>query len=130
MTSSRAASNADARRPNPLAPDTVMSSSFGDMGNLLAQAQKMQKSLEDARAELRDARIDGTAGGGAVQVVVDGTGGVHGIRISAESVASGDKAMLEDLVLAALRDAQSRARREHEERMSKVTGGLNLPGLF
>lgn len=107
-----------------------MSGSLGDMGNILAQAQKMQKSLEDARTELREARIDGTAGGGVVQAVVDGMGVVQSVTISPEAAGGGDAAMLEDLVLAALKDAQSRAKRDHDDRMSKVTGGLNLPGLI
>ena len=107
-----------------------MSGSFGDMGNLLEQAQRMQKSLEDARSELREARIDGTAGGGAVQVSVDGMGTVQGVRVSEDAAKMGDSSMLSELVLAALTDAQTRAKREHDERMSKVTGGLNLPGLF
>ena len=85
------------------------------MGNLLEQAQRMQKSLEDARTALREARIVGQAGGGAVRATVDGK-----MRV----------VMLGELVLAALNDAQSRAKRDHDERMAKVTGGLNLPGLL
>lgn len=107
-----------------------MSGSTGDLGNILAQAQKMQKALEEARAELRDARIDGTAGGGVVNATVNGMGDVMGVRIADEAAKGGDAGMLQDLVVAALKDAQTRAKRQHDERMAKVTGGMNLPGLL
>ena len=100
------------------------------MGNILAQAQKMQKGLEEARAELRDARIDGTAGGGVVRATVDGMGGILEIHLSDEVAGGGDKAMAQDLLVAAIKDAQTRAQRQHDERLAKVTGGMNLPGLF
>jgi len=107
-----------------------MSSSFGEMGNLLKQAQKMQRAMDEAREELRDARVEGTAGGGAVRVEVTGDGRVEKVALTDEVVASGDRAMLEELLLAALRDGLTKASRMSEERLSKVTGGLNLPGLF
>lgn len=107
-----------------------MSGSSGDLGNILAQAQKMQKALEEARAELRDARIDGTAGGGVVSATVNGMGDVVGMRFAEEAAKGGDAGMLQDLAVAALKDAQARAKRSHDERMAKVTGGMNLPGLF
>ena len=107
-----------------------MSGSSGDLGNILAQAQKMQKALEDARAELRGARIDGTAGGGVVSATVDGMGDVMGMRFADEALKGGDAGMLQDLAVAALKDAQARAKRAHDERLAKVTGGMNLPGLF
>lgn len=106
-----------------------MSGSTGDLGNILAQAQKMQKALEEARAELRDARIDGTAGG-VVSATVDGMGNVIAMRFSDQALDGGDTAMLQDLTVAALRDAQTRAKRQHDERLAKVTGGMSLPGLF
>lgn len=107
-----------------------MSGSTGDLGNILAQAQKMQKALEEARAELRDARIDGTAGGGVVSATVDGMGNVQAMRFAEEATRNADPAMLSDLAVAALKDAQTRAKRQHDERLAKVTGGMNLPGLL
>ena len=106
-----------------------MSSSFGEMGNLLKQAQKMQRAMDDAREELRAIRIEGTAGGGTVKVEVTGDGRVEKVELTDEVVASGDRTMIEDLLLAALRDGLSKASRTSEERLSRVTGGLNLPGL-
>jgi hypothetical protein len=107
-----------------------MSGAFGDMGNLLKQAQKMQKDLERAREELKSARLEGSAGGGAVRVEADGDGRILAVKIQPETLGSKDAGMLEDLVLAAARDAQAKANALREERIGRVSGGLNLPGLF
>ena len=107
-----------------------MSGSFGEMGNLLAQAQKMQKALEEAREELREARIEGVSGGGMASATVDGMGTVLGVHVSEEARQGSDSGTLGDMVLTAIRDAQSRAQKMNDERMSKVTGGMNLPGLL
>lgn len=107
-----------------------MSGSFGEMGNLLKQAQQMQKAMDEAREELRDTTVEGTAGGGVVVATVRGDGLVESIDISEEALRQGGKEMLEELVLAAVRDGITRANRLSEERLSKVTGGLNLPGLM
>jgi len=107
-----------------------MSGTFGDMGNLLKQAQQMQRELDRAREELRAARVEGTSGGGAVKVEVTGDGQVNRITIRKDAAAGGDVAMLEDLVLAAVRDGISKAQAMRDERMARVSGGLNLPGLF
>lgn len=104
-----------------------MSGTFGEMGNLLKQAQQMQRELEKARDELKKLRVEGRAGGDAVRVEVDGDGLV--LRVSIAPDAGGDARLLEEMVLAAARDAQARAARQREERMGKVMGGLPLPGL-
>lgn len=107
-----------------------MSGAFGDMGNLLKQAQKMQKDLERAREDLKSARVEGSAGGGAVRVEVDGDGKILAVHIQPEALGTKDPGMIEDLVLAAARDAQTKANALREERIGRVSGGLNLPGLF
>lgn len=104
-------------------------SGLGDMGNLLRQAQAMQREMDKAKAEISEARVEGTAGGGVVRVEVDGDGQVLSVKLSDDADLT-DRAMVEDLLLAALRDGIGRAMRMREERLSKVTGGLNLPGLF
>lgn len=104
-------------------------SGLGDMGNLLRQAQEMQREMDKARADVTALRVNGTAGGGAVSVELDGDGMVLRVTIAPDADLS-DRSMLEDLMLAALRDGIGRAARLREERLSKVTGGLNLPGLF
>ena len=109
-----------------------MSSAFGDMGNLLKQAQKMQRDLELAREELKSSRVTGTAGGGAVSVDADGDGQILAVRIrpSIHGDVAGDTSLLEDLVLAAARDAFAKAAALRQERLSRISGGLNLPGLY
>ncbi len=106
-----------------------MSGPFGEMGSLLQQAQKMQRAMDEARAELRETIVDGSAGGGVVRAKVTGEGQVEKIEISDEALRAGDKSLLEELVLAAVRDGIDRATRLREQRLAKVTGGLNLPGL-
>jgi DNA-binding YbaB/EbfC family protein len=107
-----------------------MSSAFGDMGNLLKQAQKMQRDLEQAREELKHARVLGTAGGGVVTLEADGDGQILAVRIQPGALAGADKSIVEDLVLAAARDAYAKASALRQERLAKVSGGLNLPGLY
>ncbi|MCP3916923.1 MAG: YbaB/EbfC family nucleoid-associated protein [bacterium] len=107
-----------------------MSGSFGEMGNLLKQAQKMQKAMDDARKELAESRVEGTAGGGAVTVIVDGDGQVEAVNITDEALADSNREILEGLVLAAVRDGLAKSARLRDERLAKVTGGLNLPGLM
>jgi DNA-binding YbaB/EbfC family protein len=107
-----------------------MSGTFGEMGNLLKQAQQMQRELDRAREELRTTLVRGSAGGGAVQVEVSGEGMLVRIQIAPETVAGGDAPMLEDLVLAAVRDGLAKAAALREERLAKVSAGLHLPGMF
>ena len=107
-----------------------MSGSFGEMGNLLKQAQKMQAAMDEAREELKTTTVEGSSGGGAVRVVVTGDGNVQEVALTDEALADNDKMMLEDLMLAALRDGLTKAATMREERLAKVTGGLNMPGLF
>ena len=104
-------------------------SGFGEMGNLLKQAQQMQQELDRANQELKAARIEGVAGGGAVRAEVDGQGEIVRIKLDKQCVDPTQVALLEDLVAAAVRDAQRRSEKVRKERLSKVTGGLNLPGL-
>lgn len=107
-----------------------MSGSSGDMGNLLKQAQEMQHKLDQVREELKSEVLVGTGGGGVVRVDVNGDGEVQSVHIDEKVAASGDPALIEDLLLAALRDGIGQARRLRKERLGAVTGGLYLPGLF
>jgi len=99
------------------------------MGNLLRQAQAMQREMDKARAEVSEARMEGTSPGGAVRVEVDGDGMVLAVNISDGAELSNREALQKQL-LEALRDGLGRAHSFRNERLSKVTGGLNLPGLF
>jgi len=100
------------------------------MGNLLKQAQEMQRQLDLVREALKEERLVGSGGGGVVRVEVDGECQVKAVHIDDEVAKSGDRGMLEDLVLAALRDGIGQAQRLRREKLGAVTGGLNLPGIF
>jgi nucleoid-associated protein EbfC len=104
--------------------------SSGDMGNLLKQAQEMKRELDRAREELRTTVVSGTGGAGLVRVDATGDGSVVRISIKPEALQGGDARRVEEWVLTATQDALERARRTREERMARVTGGLNLPEIF
>ncbi len=108
-----------------------MSGSLGDMGNLLRQAQEMQRELDRVREELHNQTVEGTAGGGVVSVELTADRQeVTRVEISPEVLRTGDRDMIQDLVLTALRDGLRKAEVLSNEKMAKVTGGMNLPGLF
>ncbi len=107
-----------------------MSGSFGEMGNLLKQAQRMQAAMNEAREDLGSQEFEGRAGGGMVGVSVTGNGEVRAVNIREEALKAQDVSLLEEMVLAAVRDGLNQANRAREERMAKVTGGLNLPGMM
>jgi len=107
-----------------------MSGSAGDMGSLLKQAQEMQRALDRVHAELADTVVDGTAGGGVVRVTVTGAKEVRAVEITPQILKTADHDTLEDLVLSAMRDALRKADELSNESIGKVTGGLDLPGLF
>ena len=99
------------------------------MGKLMKQAQQMQKRLARVQEELGQIEASGSAGGGVVKAVVNGKKDLISISIDEEVVDKEDVRMLEDLVVAAVRQAAENAEAEGSERMKAVTGGLNLPGL-
>jgi DNA-binding YbaB/EbfC family protein len=108
-----------------------MAGAFGEMGNLLKQAQEMQKQLERLREELDRKQVEGSAGGGAVRIRLSGySKKVMGVDIAAEAVANGDAKLLADMVKGALENALSKAEKLAEETLSRATGGIQLPGLF
>lgn len=95
-------------------------------GNSLAAAQEM---LARAQQELTEARIEGTAGGGAVRVTMSGDQKIVDIAIEPEVVDPDDVVMLQDLIMAAIADASERASELQAQSLGAITGGLNLPGL-
>lgn len=102
----------------------------GNMNNLLKQAQKMQKQMEDMQAELESKEFEATAGGGAVKATVNGKKQLLNIEIKPEVVDPDDVEMLQDLVLVAVNDAMKRAEEESGDELKKITGGMSMPGLF
>jgi nucleoid-associated protein EbfC len=99
------------------------------MQQLMKQAQKMQQQLAAAQAELAAAEVTGTAGGGLVSATMTGSGEVTALTISPEAVDPEDVETLQDLVVAAVRDASRAANELAATTMGPVTGGLGLPGL-
>ena len=96
---------------------------------MMRQAQQMQTQMAKIQEEIAEARSEASAGGGAVKVVVIGGSKVESIIIDPEVVDPEDVEMLQDLVLAAVNEAMDSAQAEASEKMSAITGGLNIPGL-
>jgi DNA-binding YbaB/EbfC family protein len=96
---------------------------------MMQQAQELQARLAKAQKELAEATVEATAGGGAVTVTITGQQQVKSIKIDPEAINPDDVEMLEDLVLAAVNEALTKSQELAAERMSKVTGGLKIPGL-
>lgn len=103
----------------------------GNMGNLMKQAQKMQKDMAKLQEELEQRTVDATAGGGAITVVATGKKEIKEIIIKPEVVDPDDVEMLQDLVMAAINEALRKADEMVNSEMGKITGGLGgMPGLF
>ncbi|MGG7179303.1 YbaB/EbfC family nucleoid-associated protein [Clostridium paraputrificum] len=102
----------------------------GNMNNLMKQAQAMQKKMEDMQKQMEVAEFEASVGGGAVAVRVNGKKEILGINIKPEVVDPEDVEMLEDLVLSAVNEALRKAEEETSNQMGKLTGGMNIPGLF
>ena len=108
-----------------------MSGSLGDMGNLLKQAQEMQRELDRVKLELKAHVVEGVAGGGMIRIELTADRlEAKRVEIAPEVLKQTDAAALEDLVLAALRDALHKAEVHANDAMGRVTGGLNLPGFL
>lgn len=98
-----------------------------DIMGLMKQAQGLQKKMADMQAELETLTVEGVAGGGVVKVVASAKGQVKSVSIDDSLMVPDDKEILEDLLVAALNDARSRADRIAGERMQEVTKGLPIP---
>jgi len=100
-----------------------------NIGQLARMAQQMQAQLAQVQAELHDATLEASAGGGAVRVSISGSGQLRTIRIDPAAVDPAEVEMLQDLVLTAVNDAIERARALERDRTAAVAGGIGLPGL-
>ena len=101
-----------------------------NMGNLLKKAQQLQEKMAKLQDELNEKTIETSAGGGMVTVIATGKQEIASIKIDPEVVNKEDIEMLEDLVLAAVNDALFQAKQMVSEEMTKLTGGVNIPGLM
>ena len=105
---------------------------MNNLQQLLQMGQQLQAKISELQERMESQEITASAGGGMVTATVDGKGGVRSLAIDPTVVDREDVEMLEDLVLAAVSEAQGKARRIYEEEMKKATGGLpiQLPGLL
>jgi DNA-binding YbaB/EbfC family protein len=104
--------------------------SIGGMGKILKQAQEMQARMAKIQEELAHKTVQGSAGGGMVQVTVNGQFHLTAVKIEAAAVNADEKDLLEDLILAAVNDGMRKAREMASAEMAKLTGGLKIPGLM
>jgi DNA-binding YbaB/EbfC family protein len=101
-----------------------MMKSFGDM---MKQAQKMQKQMTELQEKLGEERFEATAGGGLVRAVVDGRQMLKELSIQPDALKDADVTMIEDLVITAVGEAQRASEAHMKESLGKLTGGMNFP---
>jgi DNA-binding YbaB/EbfC family protein len=97
---------------------------------MMQQAQKLQAQLLKAQEELAILTVEGSSGGGAVKVIMNGQQQIQSVKISPEVVNPQEVEMLEDLVLSAVTDASAKAQEAAQKKMGGLTGGLKIPGLM
>ena len=101
-----------------------------NLSQMLKQAQEMQSKMAEMQTALADLEVTGQSGGGFVAVTVNGKGDVKRVKIDPKLVDPNEVSVLEDLIVAAARDAKAKADAAMQEQMSKLTGGLQLPPGF
>ena len=101
-----------------------------NMMSMMKQAQKLQAKMLEMQSELGNRTVSAQAGGGMVEAVVNGRQELLSLRIDREVVVPDDVEMLQDLILAAVNEALNRSREMMAQEMSKLTGGMQIPGLF
>lgn len=103
---------------------------MGNMGGMMKQMQKMQKEMMKTQEQLKEQKVEGTAGGGMVTITANGHKEILDVKINEEAVDPDDVDMLQDLVLAATNDALKQVDELVNKNMGKYTQGMNIPGLF
>ena len=101
-----------------------------NMNAMIRQAQKMQDEITTLQEDIENREFSATSGGGAVSVVVTGKKTIKSLTINKEVVDPEDVEMLQDLVISAINEAVNQVESTTETEMSKITGGVSLPGLF
>lgn len=102
----------------------------GGMAQLMKQANQMQTRMKKVQEDLAKQEYEGTSGGGAVTVKINGEYKMTSLTINPDVVKTGDVEMIQDMVLTATNEAVKIARETSQKEMEKVTGGMNIPGLF
>lgn len=100
------------------------------LAGIMKQAQMIQQKMSKLQEEAAQKTAEATAGGGAVTVVVSGKNEIKSLVIKPEAVDPNDVEMLQDLITAAVNEALKKVHAELSEEMSKITGGMSIPGLF
>lgn len=98
----------------------------GNIGNIMKQAQQLQENMQRAQAQIASLEVTGEAGGGMAKVTMTGKHEVRRVQLE-QALPTDDKALLEDLIAAAINDAVQKVERVTQERMSALMGGMNLP---
>ncbi len=101
-----------------------------DYGSMMKKAKIMQQKIHEIQKELKGMKFEASAGGGAVKVRINGNQEIIGVEINKEMVDPGDLDMIEDMVMVAVNDAVKQSKDEAKKKMSVLTGGMNIPGLF
>lgn len=101
-----------------------------DFGSMMKQAKKLQEKMAGLQKELESKMVEATAGGGMVSVIVNGKFELQSLKIDREVVNPDDVDMLQDLIVAAVNEGIRKAQEMASSEMAKLTGGMNIPGLF
>ncbi|KMO87596.1 nucleoid-associated protein [Megasphaera cerevisiae DSM 20462] len=102
----------------------------GNMQGMMKKVQKMQKEMKKLQDELKQRTVEATVGGGALTIVMSGEKNVESVHIDPSIIDPEDAEMLEDLVVAAVNEANKKVDEMMAQEMGKITGGMNLPGMF
>jgi DNA-binding YbaB/EbfC family protein len=100
------------------------------MQQMMKQAKMMQKKMAEIQEELKNMEFEASAGGGAVKVKVNGDQEILEIKLNNEMIDADDLDMVEDMVMVAINDALKQSKDESKNKMSGLTGGMDIPGLF
>lgn len=103
---------------------------MADLSQLFQLGQQVQGRISQMQTELAQRAVTGSAGGGMVTVTADGRGRIRSVRVDPSVASDGDTEMLEDMMLAAVSDAQRKAEELYKDELKKVTGGIPLPFQF
>lgn len=101
---------------------------LANLGQMMKQAQQMGSRMQEVQERLKQQRVTGSAGAGMVEIDATGVGEVLAVRIDPTLVEKGDREMIEDLLPAAINDANRKAKELHAEALKEAAGGLELPG--
>ena len=101
-----------------------------NMKNMMKQVQKMQKQMEETQKKLEESIVTTTAGGGAIEIVINGKKEIQSVTIDPDILDPEEVDMLQDLIMVAVNDAISQVTKQSEEEMGKITGGMNIPGIL